>query len=70
MLDVVLIAFGGFVTLEGLIWAVFPTQMRATYRRMMEEVSDRDLHYAGLLSVFVGCLMLAYGVKRLGILAG
>lgn len=65
MLSVVLIAFGGFVALEGVVWAVFPAQMRWTYRRMMDEISDRDLHIVGAVSVFIGTLMLAYGVKTL-----
>lgn len=63
---ITLIAFGGFVLMEGIIWACFPTQMREAYRRLMQEVADRDLHIAGLFSVFIGAAMLAYGVKLLG----
>lgn len=63
---ITLIAFGGFVLMEGIIWACFPTQMREAYRRLMQEVADRDLHIAGLVSVFTGAAMLAYGVKLLG----
>jgi len=62
-MGIALIAFGGFVLLEGVIWACFPAQMREMYRRMMEEVADRDLHIVGLVSVFIGAVMLVYGVK-------
>lgn len=64
-MGIALIAFGGFVLMEGVVWACFPSQMRNAYRRMMEEVADRDLHIVGLVSVFVGAAMLAYGVKLL-----
>ena len=65
-MGIALIAFGGFVLIEGVIWACFPGQMREMYRRMMDEVADRDLHIVGLVSVFIGAAMLAYGVKLLG----
>lgn len=61
--SVILIAFGGFILLEGLMWAIFPSAMRRTYDEMMKQVSDRDLHIAGVIGVFVGTCLLAYGAK-------
>lgn len=60
---VILIAFGGFILLEGLMWAILPSAMRRTYDEMMKQVSDRDLHVAGVIGVFVGTCLLAYGAK-------
>ncbi len=60
---VILIAFGGFILLEGLMWALMPTAMRRAYDEMMKQVSDRDLHVAGAIGVFVGTCLLAYGAK-------
>ena len=40
---VLLVAFGGFILLEGLMWAVAPTAMRRAYDQMMQQVSDKDL---------------------------
>ena len=60
---VVLVAFGGFVLMEGLMWAIAPTAMRRAYEQMIQQVTDRDLHIAGAFSVFIGTCMLAYGAK-------
>ncbi len=60
---VIIIAFGGFVLLEGLMWAIAPSAMRRTYNEMMKQVSDRDLHVAGAVGVFVGTALLAFGAK-------
>ncbi len=62
-MGIALIAFGGFVLIEGCIWACFPAQMREAYRRMMSDAKDRDLHIVGLISVFIGAAMLVYGIK-------
>lgn len=60
---VILIAFGGFILLEGLMWALAPGALRRTYDEMMKQVSDRDLHVAGAIGVFVGTCLLVYGAK-------
>ena len=60
---VILIAFGGFILLEGLMWALAPGAMRRTYEEMIRQVSDRDLHIAGAISFFVGTCILLYGAK-------
>ena len=62
-MGIAFIAFGGFVLLEGVIWACFPAQMREAYRRVIEQTADRDLHIVGLVSVFIGAALLVYGIK-------
>jgi uncharacterized protein YjeT (DUF2065 family) len=61
-----LIALGGFILLEGLIWAVIPSQMRGFIRQMLETTEDRALHHVGLVSVFLGMTLLVWGVKVAG----
>lgn len=60
---IVLVAIGGFILLEGLMWAIAPTAMRRTYDRLMSQVSDRDLHISGAVAVFLGTCVLAVGAK-------
>ena len=60
---VLLVAFGGFILLEGLMWAVAPTAMRRAYNQMMQQVSDKDLHIVGAFAVFIGVCMFAFGAK-------
>ncbi len=60
---VILVAIGGFVLLEGLMWAIAPAAMRSAYDQMMQQVSDRDLHIGGAFAVFIGTCLFAWGAK-------
>ena len=60
---IVLVAIGGFILLEGLMWAIAPTAMRRAYDQMMQHVSDRDLHIGGAVAVFIGTCLFALGAK-------
>ena len=60
---IVLVALGGFILLEGLMWALAPSAMRRAYDEMMRQVSDKDLHMGGAFAVFLGTCLLAYGAK-------
>jgi len=60
---VLLIASGGFILFEGLLWALAPGAMRQAYAQIMQHASDRDLHIAGAVSVFIGVALLLWGVK-------
>ena len=60
---IVLVALGGFMLLEGLMWAIAPTSMRRAYDQMMQQVSDRDLHIGGAIAVFMGTCLFAFGAK-------
>jgi len=62
-MGIALIAFGGFILFEGFIWACFPAQMRELYSRVVDETKDRELHIAGLISVFIGAALLVFGIK-------
>ena len=60
---IVLVALGGFILLEGLMWAIAPTAMRRAYDQMMQQVSDRDLHIGGAFAVFIGTCLFMLGTK-------
>jgi uncharacterized protein YjeT (DUF2065 family) len=60
---VILVAIGGFILIEGIMWAVAPTAMRRAYDEMMRQVSDRDLHIGGAIAVFIGMCVFMIGTK-------
>jgi len=60
---IILVAVGGFILLEGLIWALAPGAMRQAYDQMMRQVSDRELHIGGVIAVFVGMCLFILGTK-------
>lgn len=60
---IILVAIGGFILLEGLMWAIAPTAMRRAYDQMMAQVSDRDLHIGGAFAVFIGTCLFVLGAK-------
>lgn len=63
MSAIILVAVGGFILLEGLMWALAPGSMRRAYDEMMRQVSDRDLHIGGVIAVFMGTCLFAWGAK-------
>ena len=58
-LAIVLIAIGGAFLFEGAVWAVFPEGSRRMYQRMMSQMGEKELHFSGLISVFIGAAMIA-----------
>lgn len=60
---IILVAIGGFILIEGLIWAIAPTAMRRAYDEMMRQVTDRDLHTGGAIAVFIGTCVFMIGTK-------
>lgn len=60
---IILVAIGGFILIEGLMWAMAPAAMRRAYDEMMRQVSDRDLHIGGAVAVFIGTCIFMIGAK-------
>ena len=60
---IILVAVGGFILLEGLLWALAPAAMRRAYDQMMQQVSDKELHVGGAVAVFVGMCLFVFGAK-------
>ncbi len=63
---IILIAIGGAFAFEGMMLAIFPSGVRQVYRQALEQMNDRDLHLAGLMSVAGGVAMIALAVKMAG----
>lgn len=61
--DVILIAFGGLLAIEGVFWAVFPAQTRAMYQQIFQSEDLKALHIAGLISVAIGTALIALAIK-------
>jgi len=62
---ILLIAFGGALAIEGTAWAIFPGGLRRLYQDMISQMGERDLHISGLVSVFIGIILLFIGVNLL-----
>ena len=60
---VLLIALGGALVFEGVVWAIFPSQARRLYAQMMQQMSDKDLHRGGLACVALGVALLAFALN-------
>ncbi len=65
MTAIVLIALGGALAIEGAAWAIFPGGLRRIYHEMMSQMTEKDLHIGGLVSVFFGMCLLVAGVMML-----
>lgn len=63
---ILMIAIGGALAFEGVIWAIFPSQTRRMYQETMSQLDDRSLHIGGLVSVMFGVLLVGMAVKLAG----
>ena len=48
---------------EGVLFAIFPSGVRNMYEEMLAIADDKMLHYAGLLSVAIGVVMIMLAVR-------
>jgi len=58
--SIVLIAIGGTLFFEGLIWAIFPSASRKMYVQIFDQLDDRSLHFGGLASVVLGIILIGF----------
>ena len=63
---IITVAIGGALALEGVIWAIFPSQMRRMYQETLSQLDDKSLHIGGLISVMAGVLLVGFAVKLAG----
>ena len=54
-----IIAFGLFLFIEGILYAIFPSKMKNMLRRL-NEVSDGQLRSGGLIFAIIGFLIIWY----------
>ncbi len=54
-----IIAFGLFLFIEGILYAIFPSKMKNMLKRL-NEVSDGQLRSGGLIFAIIGFLIIWY----------
>ena len=54
-----IIAFGLFLVIEGILYAIFPSKMKNMLKRL-NEVKDSQLRSGGLLFAVIGFLIIWY----------
>ena len=54
-----IIAFGLFLFIEGILYAIFPSKMRNMLKRL-ELVSDSQLRSGGLIFAIIGFIIIWY----------
>lgn len=63
---IIAVAIGGALTLEGVIWAIFPSQTRRMYQESLSQLDDKSLHVGGLICVLFGVIVVGAAVKLAG----
>jgi len=58
-----LIAFGLFLFIEGIMYALFPSKMKNMLKKL-ELVNDRQLRTGGLICAIIGFVIIYY-IKRI-----
>ena len=57
-----IIAFGLFLFIEGLLYAIFPAKMKSMLKKL-ELINDNQLRSAGLIFALIGFIII-YFIKR------
>lgn len=60
---IAMIAIGGALAFEGVLWAIFPSQTRRIYEEALSQMDDKALHIGGLVSVMLGVILVGAAVK-------
>ena len=54
-----IIAFGLFLFIEGILYAIFPSKMKSILKKL-ESIKDSQLRTGGLIFVIIGFLIIYY----------
>ena len=54
-----IIAFGLFLFIEGIIYAIFPSKMKSMLKKL-EQVRDNQLRTGGLVFAIIGFIIIYY----------
>ena len=54
-----IIAFGLFLFIEGILYALFPSKMKSMLKKM-ELIKDSQLRSGGLVFAVIGCIIIWY----------
>ena len=61
-----IIAFGLFLFIEGILYAIFPTKMKKILKKM-ELIKDSQLRSGGLIFAIIGFIIIYYLKYKIGI---
>ena len=62
MMRELIIAFGLFLFIEGILYAIFPSKMKSMLKKI-ELIKDNQLRTGGLIFVLIGFIII-YSVKN------
>ena len=65
LLQILLFVFGGFLTIEGALWAIGPKTMERVFRETLDRYNSNAIALAGLASLFLGLALLIFGALTL-----
>jgi len=54
-----IIAFGLFLFIEGIIYAIFPSKMKSMLKKL-EQIKDNQLRTGGLVFAIIGFIIIYY----------
>ena len=54
-----IIAFGLFLFIEGILYAIFPSKMKSMLKKL-ELVNDNQLRTSGIIFAFIGFVIIYY----------
>ena len=54
-----IIAFGLFLFIEGILYAIFPSKMKSILKKL-ESIKDSQLRTGGLIFVIIGFIIIYY----------
>ena len=57
-----IIAFGLFLFIEGLLYAIFPSKMKSMLKKL-ELIKDNQLRSGGLIFAVIGFIIIYYAVS-------
>ena len=58
-MEELIIAFGLFLFIEGILYAIFPSKMRSMLKKL-ELIKDSQLRSGGLIFVVIGFIIIYY----------
>ena len=58
-MEELIIAFGLFLFIEGIIYAIFPSKMKSILKKL-EQIKDNQLRTGGLVFAIIGFIIIYY----------
>ena len=58
-MEELIIAFGLFLFIEGIIYAIFPSKMKSMLKKL-EQIRDNQLRTGGLVFAIIGFIIIYY----------